>query len=110
MFIKDQKLIDDAKALGFTENELVERIGTESIGIESGYTLEQLRRWLNIKFGLHICVQMYSDKSYFWIVQGIKNNDPDDMMFPPRDYKEMDAVACELEGVKKAVEYLKEGK
>jgi hypothetical protein len=105
MFIADKQLIDDAKALGF------DGAGAYNLADGScGYTLEQLRRWLNIKFGMHICVQMHYDRNYFWIVQGIKDNHPTDMIFPPQNYKETDLAICEFEGVKKAIEYLKEGK
>jgi len=82
-FIEDKQLIEDAKSLGFIEIEAEEF----KCGGSHGYTLEQLERWLWEKH------------------KNIYNE-----IFIPllgKSYYSDNPFTARLEGVKKAIQYLK---
>jgi hypothetical protein len=105
MFIEDRQLIDDAKALGF-DGELLytmldDTFNTGRVSLRAkGYTLEQLERWLFDKYSIWISHSKFQGE--FWrsvhiekdIINSVDSSNP---------------FSARLEGVKKVIEYLKEG-
>jgi len=109
-FIEDKQLIEDAESLGFDGQELtlLSEVGTQIIPFdrECGYTLEQLEKWL---FSEH---EITIDTSTYFEPWGWKLDVWDKQTYLPIHEDNgnslwNDPFTARLEGVKKAVEYLK---
>jgi len=106
-FIEDKQLIEDARGLGFDGKEQCDYESEFLLReLNHGYTLEQLERWLWEKYRFFIFVDMF------------KFSNPDVELWNYPIYEspgklfdvicnEKNPFVAHLEGVKKAIEYLK---
>jgi hypothetical protein len=109
MFITDKQLIDDAKALGFNEAEMCCVVRTESTSIDYGYTIEQLERWLWDEHYISVEVERFCDDEGTTFVSTVWLEEQYAPITKERSIEGFNPFSARLEGVKKAVEYLKEG-